>query len=317
MASALANGPKIRAATPARIAEAGRLIAKGGLVAIPTETVYGLACNALDQDALARLYEAKGRPKFNPLIVHVKNTAAARRLAVFTPMAERLAKAFWPGPLTLVLSRRPDCAVALLATAGLDSIALRAPSHPVAQRILDAAKVPIAAPSANSSGKLSPTTAEHVDRDLGPKLDLILDGGPCPIGLESTVIDARAEPLRMLRPGAITRGQAEAATGGKIANASPGKIESPGRLERHYSPRTPLRLNAKAAKSGEVMIGFGKVAGDFNLSEEGSLTEAAANLYAALHLADARRAKAIAVAPVPARGLGAAINDRLSRAAGG
>jgi L-threonylcarbamoyladenylate synthase len=309
--------PDVRAASPAAIAAAANHIAGGGLVAIPTETVYGLAANALDDRAVARVFAAKSRPRFNPLIVHIADAAAAKALAQFTPAAERLAEAFWPGPLTLVLARRPDCPVSLLASAGLDSIALRAPSHPVAQAVLKAVGVPVAAPSANASGRISPTTAQHVKDDLGGAVDFILDAGPCPIGLESTVVDARGTPVRMLRPGAVSREQLEAVLGQQVAIAAGGKIESPGRLERHYAPATPLRLDAERPGSGEVMIGFAETKGDFTLSETGDLTEAAANLYALLRLADAQAAKGIAVAPIPDKGLGAAINDRLRRAARG
>ncbi|HXV73859.1 MAG TPA: L-threonylcarbamoyladenylate synthase [Sphingomonadales bacterium] len=317
MPAVLGIAPNVRRASAGTIADAARRIAKGGLVAIPTETVYGLAANALDERALARVFAVKGRPEFNPLIIHVLDAAEAKKFAVFTSAAERLTEVFWPGPLTLVLARRPDCPIPLLANAGLPSIALRAPAHPVAKAVLKAASVPVAAPSANSSGALSPTTAQHVAADLGGKIDLILDGGPCPIGLESTVVDARKSPARILRPGAVTQKQLEAVLGEPVAGGKGSKIESPGQLDRHYAPRTRLRLNARARKPGEVRIGFGAIGGDFNLSARGDLTEAAANFFAMLRLADAKGAKAISIAPIPNKGLGAAINDRLRRAAKG
>lgn len=305
--------PSVRRATAAAIDEAAQLIRKGKLVALPTETVYGLAGNALDEQAVALIFAVKGRPAFNPLIVHVLDLAEAQHLAMFSPAAERLARAFWPGPLTLVLERHPACPVPLLTCAGLSTIALRAPSHPVARAVLKACAVPLAAPSANSSGGLSPTRAAHVEEDLGDKIALILDGGPCPHGLESTVVDARSRPVRILRPGVITADMLQKALGETVESATDGVILSPGQSERHYAPKTPVRLEAQAAHPGEVFVAFGDLVGDFNLSPRGDLTEAAANLYAMLHLADAKGAQAIAVAPIPQQGLGVAINDRLRR----
>lgn len=307
---------KILPATPRNVEAAGRILAEGGLVAIPTETVYGLAGNALDKYAVARIFEAKGRPFFNPLIVHLAHVKTARKLAEFGPVAEKLAAAFWPGPLTLVLKRKADCPVSLLATAGLDSIGLRIPAHRTALAVINAARLPLAAPSANASGAISPTTARHVASDLGAKVDMILDDGPCEIGVESTVLDARGERPRILRPGAITREELERFLGTTVALAKGGKVESPGQLESHYAPKAKMRLNAKAKGEGEILIGFGTVKGDFNLSETGNVVEAAANLYALLHAADAEGPETIAIAPVPNKGLGAAINDRLRRAAG-
>lgn len=317
MSTLLRSTPCVRPPSAATIDEAAQRIRHGELVALPTETVYGLAGNALDERAVALIFAVKGRPAFNPLIVHVLGLAEARDLAIFSPAAERLANAFWPGPLTLVLERHPTCPVPLLTCAGLSSIAIRAPAHPIARAVLKSAGVPLAAPSANRSGALSPTHAAHVVEDLGDKIALILDGGSCPLGLESTVVDARSQPVRILRPGIITADNVQSVVGEKVMGAGSGVIESPGQSERHYAPKTPLRLGADAARPGEIFIGFGSAAGDFNLSTRGDLTEAAANLYATLHLADAKGAQGIAVAPIPHQGLGIAINDRLRRATGG
>jgi len=291
---------------PASLAEAVRLIGAGQPVAVPTETVYGLAANATDGEAVARIYEAKGRPSFNPLIVHVKDMAEAARIAVFDERAKELAQRLWPGPLTLVLPLRPESGIAALATAGLPSIALRAPAHPAMRALLEAVGRPLAAPSANASGRLSPTRAEHVLASLGGRIPLILDGGATALGLESTIVALTGGPPRLLRPGPIDLG---------LAVETEGNIEAPGQLESHYAPAKPLRLDAQDAAPDEWLIGFGAVPGDATLSATGDLLEAAAALFERLHQAEAQPRRAIAVAPIPKEGLGAAINDRLSRAA--
>jgi L-threonylcarbamoyladenylate synthase len=292
--------------TDAGIAEATRLILARQPVAVPTETVYGLAADATNAEAVARIYEAKGRPSFNPLIVHVPDLAAAQRFGVFSAKASGLAKAHWPGPLTLVVPLKADSLIAPIVTAGLPNIGIRVPAHPAMRALLRAVARPLAAPSANVSGSISPTSAEHVMRGLGGRIAAILDGGRSERGLESTIVAATGGPLRLLRHGPIAV-DAEPAV--------PGKIESPGQLARHYAPAKPLRLNATKAEAGEYLIGFGNVAGDSSLSAAGDLVEAAARLFALLHQADASDRSAIAVAPVPDEGLGRAINDRLRRAA--
>jgi len=300
-------------ANPDGIAEAVRLLARGRLVAFATETVYGLGADATNGEAVAAIFIAKGRPRFNPLIVHVADTDAARRQGVFHPLAEKLAAAFWPGALTLVLPRRADATVSLLVSAGLDSVALRVPSHPAAQALLQATGRPLAAPSANSSGRITATSAAHVAQELGGKVDLILDGGATPLGLESTVIGFDGEQAVLLRPGAIARDAIERITG-PLATAS-GTIQSPGQLESHYAPQARLRLNAAKAEPGEALLGFGDVAEAWlNLSRRGDLQEAAANLFSMLRDMD-DQVSAIAVSPIPETGLGEAINDRLRRAA--
>jgi len=300
-------------ANPDGIAEAARLLARGRLVAFATETVYGLGADATNGEAVAAIFIAKGRPRFNPLIVHVADTDAARRQGVFHPLAEKLAAAFWPGALTLVLPRRADATVSLLVSAGLDSVALRVPSHPAAQALLQATGRPLAAPSANSSGRITATSAAHVAQELGGKVDLILDGGATPLGLESTVIGFDGEQAVLLRPGAIARDAIERITG-PLATAS-GTIQSPGQLESHYAPQARLRLNAAKAEPGEALLGFGDVAEAWlNLSRRGDLQEAAANLFSMLRDMD-DQVSAIAVSPIPETGLGEAINDRLRRAA--
>jgi L-threonylcarbamoyladenylate synthase len=299
-----------------RAARAAELIRAGGLVAFPTETVYGLGCDATNPHAVARLYAVKGRPRFNPLIVHLLGLEEARKHADLPPTGLKLAEAFWPGPLTIVAPRRAESAVAELACAGLATIALRAPSHPMARELLDAAALPLAAPSANRSGRLSPTTAAHVREEFGDDIDLILDGGACAHGVESTIIGFDAEGrARLLRSGAITREAIEAVVGPLMA-AGEG-VEAPGMLARHYAPKARLRLNATAPLPGEVHLSFGAPAqpGGATLSARGDLVEAAANLYATLRALDAAGAAAIAVAPIPNQGLGEAINDRLTRAA--
>lgn len=289
------------------IAEAARLILEGQPVALATETVYGLAADATNAAAVARIYEAKGRPSFNPLIVHVPGFDAAERIGEFDAEARRLAGQHWPGPLTLVVPQRTDAGIAALVTAGLATIALRVPAHPAMQSLLRATGRPLAAPSANASGSISPTRAEHVARTLARRIPLILDSGPTERGIESTIVAATGGPLRLLRRGPLDIPKAREDAGDAI--------EAPGQLASHYAPSKPLRLNAEPADWDEFMIGFGKVAGDANLSPSGDLVEAAAKLFDLLHIADASDRPRIAVAPVPGHGLGAAINDRLRRAA--
>jgi L-threonylcarbamoyladenylate synthase len=303
----------IRPAGTDTIAEAARLLARGQLVAFPTETVYGLGADATNGEAVAAIFAAKGRPRFNPLIVHVADFEAAHRQARFSPLAEKLAGTFWPGPLTLALPRRPDASVSLLVSAGLDTVALRMPAHPVATALLKAVEHPLAAPSANSSGRITATSAAHVAQELGAKVDLILDGGATPLGLESTVLGFDGDRAVLLRPGAIARDEIEAVAG-PLAAAG-GQIQSPGQMESHYAPHARLRLNAAKAENGEALLGFGTVEDAWmNLSPRGDLKEAAANLFAMLRDMDEQVA-AIAVSPIPAAGLGEAINDRLKRAA--
>jgi L-threonylcarbamoyladenylate synthase len=288
------------------ILKATRLILAGEPVAVATETVYGLAADATNAEAVARIYEAKGRPSFNPLIVHVPNLAEAQRIGTFNDRARALAAEHWPGPLTIVVPLREDAAIASIVTAGLETIALRVPAHPAMQALLRATGKPLAAPSANASGSISPTRAEHVLKSLGGRISLILDSGPTPRGLESTIIGASGDELRLLRAGPIAI---------DAALASHDRIEAPGQLPRHYAPAKPLRLNASAAEADEFLIGFGPIAGDASLSPSGHLVEAAARLFDLLHQAEDSPSPRIAVAPVPDEGLGAAINDRLRRAA--
>jgi L-threonylcarbamoyladenylate synthase len=303
------------------IETAARCLAAGGLVAFPTETVYGLGADARQGEAVARLYAAKGRPSFNPLIAHVADAAAARRLGLFDAAAERLASAFWPGPLTLVLGRRKDCPVADLALAGLDSVAVRVPAHPIAQALLKAFGGPVVAPSANRSGHVSPTSAAHVLADLRGRIDMVLDGGPCTVGVESTIVACLGEPT-LLRPGGVARAEIERVLGRPLALAAAGEETppAPGMLASHYAPKARLRLNADTARAGEALLAFGPNAPaadgmTLNLSPRGDLIEAAANLFAHLRALDASGAQVIAVMPVPHEGLGEAINDRLKRAA--
>jgi L-threonylcarbamoyladenylate synthase len=292
---------------PAAIAAAARLIGAGQPVAMPTETVYGLAADATNGEAVARIYEAKSRPAFNPLIVHVRDLCQAAELAVFDEEARRLAEHYWPGPLTLILPLRGDAGIAALVTAGLATVALRVPAHPAMQALLDAAGVPLAAPSANASGRISPTRAEHVLASLGGCIPLIVDGGPTTHGLESTIVALTGGGPRLLRPGPVDLGLAPHRGGG---------VEAPGQLASHYAPRKALRLDAIAgAALDEWLIGFGDIAGNATLSASGDLVEAAAKLFETLHEADESGAARIAVAPIPDHGLGAAINDRLRRAA--
>lgn len=307
-------------ATADNIVRAAEILRRGGLVAFPTETVYGLGGDATDDRAVAAIFEAKGRPKFNPLIVHVPDAAAAFTLGIATGTARKLAAAFWPGPLTLVMQRAPDCPVSLLASAGLDSLAVRVPRHPVAQALLRAAGRPLAAPSANRSGKVSPTTAQHVAKSLSGRVELILDGGACPVGIESTVVDVSGPSPGLLRHGGATQEDIEAVIG-KLAPAAPSPTpKSPGQLESHYAPALPLRLDARDAGPDEALLVFGPDVPSgahttANLSPSGNLVEAAANLFAMLRRLDESGCRAIAVTPIPDRGLGRAINDRLRRAA--
>ncbi|MDO6413530.1 L-threonylcarbamoyladenylate synthase [Sphingomonas sp. BIUV-7] len=301
--------------SPEAIAEAADLIRTGQPVAVPTETVYGLAADASDAAAVARIYAAKGRPSFNPLIVHVPDSAAAEALADLGPIGAALARAFWPGPLTIVAPLRAGAPIASLVTAGLPTIALRVPAHPAMQALLAASGRPLAAPSANASGTISPTRAEHVLRSLGSRIALIIDGGATGLGLESTIVAVAPDGARLLRPGPIDAEALSAAAGVPVTTADGGTIEAPGQLASHYAPAHPLRLDASERRANEWLIGFGAVAGDRSLSLAGDLTEAAANLFDALHEADAATTSGIAVAPIPERGLGIAINDRLRRAA--
>ncbi len=296
--------------------EAARFLAGGGIVALPTETVYGLAANAADEQAVARIYTAKGRPDFNPLIVHVASIQAAQKLADFSDDARRLADAFWPGPLTLVLPRKADAPLAAAVTAGLPSLAIRCPAHPLMQQILRISGLNLAAPSANKSGAISPTQAAHVAASLGDKVPLILDGGPCAKGLESTIIALdKAGGWRLLRPGPIGREAIAALIGPQSSAVAAGKIEAPGQLASHYAPAKPLRLNADTPLPGEWFISFGAADGDDNLSPSGDLAEAASRLYACLHRADASNKSAIAIARIQGGDIADAINDRLKRAA--
>lgn len=315
-------GTRVLKADPASIATAATALRQGGLVAFPTETVYGLGADACHGEAIARLYAAKGRPAFNPLIAHVSDVAAARRLAVFDTEAEKLAAAFWPGPLTLVLPKRPDCPVAALALAGLDSIAIRVPSHKTARALLAAFGGPVVAPSANRSGHVSPTTPAHVLADLRGRIDLILDDGPCAVGVESTIVGLLGEPS-LLRPGGLPREEIERVLGQALVMPSPGETDdaplAPGMLASHYAPTARVRLDATTPRQGEALLAFGAAppfdGTTLNLSPRGDLIEAAANLFSHLRALDAAGATTIAVMPVPHDGLGDAINDRLARAA--
>ncbi len=305
--------------TAAAIQEAAQVLRRGGLVAFPTETVYGLGAVATNDGAVARIFEAKRRPAHNPLIVHVADRAAATPLAIWNGAAETLAARFWPGPLTLVLPREPSAPISPLATVGLATIALRAPAAPTAQKLLRATLLPLAAPSANPSGRVSPTTAAHVVEGLGNAVDLVLDGGPCPVGVESTVVDLSGGKPRLLRPGGVPRAAIEALVG-PLDEAAAGPLRSPGQLASHYAPRCPVRLDALRPAPGEAFLGFGPVTGEgarpsANLSPSGDLEEAARNLFAMLRQLDRADVTGIAVAPIPGEGLGEAIQDRLRRAA--
>jgi L-threonylcarbamoyladenylate synthase len=303
------------------IERAARALRAGRLVAFPTETVYGLGAVATSDRAVAAIFAAKGRPRFNPLIVHVTGVPAARALARWNPLAERLADRFWPGPLTLVLPRSEGCPLSLLVSAGGDTVGLRAPAHPVAQALLEASLLPVAAPSANLAGRISPTTADHVAEALGERLELIVDGGPCPLGLESTVVDVTCEPPQLLRPGGITRDALIAAVGQVTEKVNPAAApRAPGQLASHYAPTCRVRLDVAAVAPDEALLAFGPrpmcgAAATLNLSPRGNVEEAAANLFAMLRALDSPAFRAIAVMPIPNRGLGEAIRDRLRRAA--
>ena len=294
---------------------AAEILQAGGLVAFPTETVYGLGADATNDLAVARIYEAKGRPQFNPLIAHVTDVEEAFAQAEFPAAALTLAALFWPGPLTLVLPRKSSCTVSLLASAGLPSIALRVPQHPLALELIRAVGRPVVAPSANPSGRISPTTAAHVREVLGSKVEVILDGGPSAVGLESSIVSLLDRTPRLLRAGGLAREKIEEALGRELAGPVAGLLHAPGQLESHYAPRAHMRLNATQWRDGEVRLGFGAIDAPLNLSRSGDLIEAAANLFSMLHQLDALASSTIAVAPIPSAGLGEAINDRLRRAA--
>ncbi len=315
---------RVRTPTPDALAAAAAALRAGKLVAFPTETVYGLGGDATNGRAVAAIFAAKGRPSFNPLIVHVHDTGAATQFAAFDDRANTLAARFWPGPLTLVLPRRSDGGLSHLVSAGLDTVAIRVPQHPIAQALLNAAKLPLAAPSANPSGAISPTQAEHVIAGLADHIAMVLDGGPCAIGLESTVLDLTAPQATILRPGGLPGEDIAAALGTDIA-ASQGHTDqpkSPGMLRRHYAPTTPLRLDATTVAADEALLAFGPTAPTgaaqtLNLSPTGDLQEAAANLFTMLRTLDSHGHRTIAVMPIPKHTLGTAINDRLTRAAAG
>ncbi|HTK85054.1 MAG TPA: L-threonylcarbamoyladenylate synthase [Patescibacteria group bacterium] len=327
-------GARVVTAQKDTIGEAATILKRGGLVAFPTETVYGLGADALNGRAVARIFEAKGRPEFNPVIVHVVDADAAAALVEMSDGAKALAAHFWPGPLTFILPRRKNCPVSELCSAGLPTLAVRAPDHPVAQALLKAAGVPVAAPSANASGSLSPTTPTHVAESLGYKVDLILAGGACAVGLESTVLDLSGDVPAVVRPGAISAEDITTVLGREVVYdaGNPDKPKSPGQLLRHYAPRAKLRLNAVDLEPGEALLAFGSdkfmgirgggAAKDLadekrrNLSETGDLAEAAANLFRMLHELD-RNNERIAVMSIPDNGLGIAINDRIKKAAAG
>lgn len=294
---------------------ASAILAEGGLVAFPTETVYGLGGDARNDMAVARIFEAKGRPRFNPLIVHVDSVETAKRYVVWSETADRVASAFWPGPLTMVLPIRSGTGLSPLVTAELPTLAIRVPEHPVARTLLAEFDGPVAAPSANPSGKISPTTAEHVDKGLSGRIDAILDGGACGVGLESTILGLAGTPT-LLRPGGLPVEALEQALGEELAIHQTGDpLTAPGQMTSHYAPGASIRLNATTLNAGEMLLGFGPVEATMNLSPAGDLTEAAANLFHHLHAMDALGPETIAVSPIPDHGLGRAINDRLRRAA--
>jgi L-threonylcarbamoyladenylate synthase len=300
----------------AGFSQAAAILGDGGLVAFPTETVYGLGADARNDLAVARIFEAKGRPRFNPLIVHVPDVAAAKRHVIWDDTADRLASAFWPGPLTLVLPLRPDTTLSPLVTAGLPTLAIRVPAHPVARALLTAFDGPVAAPSANPSGRISPTEAAHVAAGLTGRIDAIIDGGACGVGVESTIVGLGNTP-RLLRPGGLPQEAIEAALGGPLEMVQSGDpLTAPGQMTSHYAPGAKVRLNVTEPMHGERLLGFGAVEGaTLNLSVAGDLTEAAAQLFHHLHALDQGGGTPIAVSPVPEVGLGRAINDRLRRAA--
>jgi L-threonylcarbamoyladenylate synthase len=305
---------RLLASDQAGLAEAAGLLSDGAVVAFPTETVYGLGADARQGHAVAAIYSAKGRPSFNPLIVHVATAADARKYVEWRNQAELLAAAFWPGPLTLVLPLCPDHGLSALVTAGLETVGIRVPAHPVAHALLAAFGGPVAAPSANLSGKISPTTAPHVRAGLDGRIAAIIDGGACDVGLESTIIGFEGTHAVLLREGGVSAEQIEAVLGARLLQAPYDKVTAPGQLSSHYAPRGAVRLNAATATHGEHHLGFGSIGGTLNLSPDGDLSEAAANLFSHLHKLDALGGP-IAVAPIPLHGLGRAINDRLSRAA--
>ena len=321
----MASSGNILPATDAAIEQGVTRLTEGDLVAFPTETVYGLGADARDDTAVARIFAAKDRPSFNPLIVHLANAGAAKEYVTFDTRAHELADRFWPGPLTLVLPRRADSTLSLLVSAGLDTAAVRVPAHPVGRDLLRKFGGPVAAPSANASGEVSPTRAEHVAQSLGNRADLILDGGACDVGLESTVLDLTGDVAALLRHGAVTLEELEDAVGpveDATAPAAGAAPRSPGQLARHYAPAIAVRLDADTVTSGEALVAFGGkapagAAKTCNISPSGDLTEAAANLFAALRALDNPAFSTIAVMPIPETGLGRAINDRLRRAAEG
>lgn len=311
---------RILVPTPETYRAAADLLQAGEVVAFPTETVYGLGADATNDRAAARIFEVKGRPSFNPLIVHFENLEAAAHEVEINPWAEALADAFWPGPLTMVLPRRPDSRISLLCSAGLPTLAVRVPRHEIGQSLLRATQRPLAAPSANASGKISPTSAAHVAASLGNRVPLILDGGDCEVGLESTVIDLSGEQPVILRPGGITRSQLERVLGPVDEAGAGSDIKSPGMMTSHYAPALPIRLGARHVEANEALLAFGPApikgsAITENLSPSGDLAEAAANLFSLLHKLDRENLEGIAVMPIPEEGLGIAINDRLVRAA--
>ncbi|MDC0739092.1 L-threonylcarbamoyladenylate synthase [Cognatishimia sp. SS12] len=296
-------------------AKASAIWQAGGLVSFPTETVYGLGADARNDHAVAGIFAAKERPSFNPLIVHVDSIAHAQKYVIWSAAADRLAQAFWPGPLTLVLPLKENAGLSPLVTAGLPTLAIRLPAHPVAQALLATFGGPVAAPSANPSGRISPTRAAHVLQGLSGRIDAVLDGGACDVGLESTIVGLADAPM-LLRPGGLPAEALEAALDAPLAqHGGDDPLVAPGQMQSHYAPGAPVRLNAESAAEGELLLGFGAVDCDLNLSAAGDLREAAANLFHHLHALDARAARAIAVSPIPMHGLGAAINDRLRRAA--
>lgn len=297
------------------ITQAADVLQQGGLVSFPTETVYGLGADATNDLAVAKIFEAKGRPRFNPLIAHVADIEMAQRFVGWTETADLLANAFWPGPLTLVLPIKPNSGLSPLVTADLDSLAVRVPAHPVAHHLLQAFGGPVAAPSANPSGKISPTSAAHVLAGLNGRVDAVVDGGDCAVGLESTIVGLLGTPT-LLRPGGVPQEAIEAVLGQTLAtDTSPDTLIAPGQMSSHYAPGASVRLNADYFEAGELRLGFGDVACDLNLSPSGNLVEAAANLFHHLHALDAMEGDKIAVSPIPSTGLGQAINDRLGRAA--
>jgi len=311
----MSHSTKMLSADSGGYEDAARLLAEGGLVAFPTETVYGLGGDARNDRAVARIFEAKGRPRFNPLIVHVPNIETAKIYVEWSDSADRLASAFWPGPLTLVLPLKPNSGLSPLVTADLPTLAIRVPAHPVARQLLETFGEPVAAPSANPSGRISPTEAAHVYAGLSGRIEAILDGGACDVGVESTIVGLAGD-VALLRPGGLPREALEQALGHPLA--SHGKddpLTAPGQMTSHYAPGAPLRLNVTTPRPGERLLGFGPVECTLNLSYAGDLTEAAANLFHHLHALDAQGDSPIAVSPIPQTGLGLAINDRLSRAA--